>query len=241
MNRRNDNVLWGGALIIAGIIFGGKVLGLWDFNLFFAGWWSFFIIIPSAVGLFQKGNRWNSIAGITIGVMLLVSAQEWISWRQFGQLVVPTLLVIFGLQLIFGGRHEHHPSHRVKEDSDDQEEKHMHYNDNYDYSNNKNYFAVFSGQEFTYPPRAFTGANILCVLSGVELDLRKAIITEDVTINCQVILGGAEIYLPPNVNVEVSNVPILGGVSVTFVGTNQENAPTVYVNAVCVLGGIDIK
>lgn len=247
MNRKNDNILWGILLIVAGIAWGGRILRFWNFDIFFPGWWTLFIIIPSAVGLFQKGNRWNSVAGLTVGGMLLLSAQDIITWGEFGKLVIPLLLVIFGLQLIFNGRygrgveyHQEFDSGQTKDYSQEQDQVNYDEKD-FDYSNTKNYSAIFSGQEFRYPPKEFTGANILCLFSGLELDLRNAVITQDVTINCQVIFGGAEIHLPSNVNLEVSNVPILGGVGVSFPGTNDAGAPTVYVSAVCVLGGLDIK
>ncbi len=79
------------------------------------------------------------------------------------------------------------------------------------------------------------------IFGGVELDLREAIIEEDIVINATVAFGGIDISVPGNVNVKVSNIPIFGGVSNKAGRTYNESLPTIYVNSTCMFGGIDIK
>ena len=81
------------------------------------------------------------------------------------------------------------------------------------------------------------------VLGGIEIDLRNAIIRENVVIEAKAIMGGIDIYVPNYVRVVVNCTPILGGVdnkTVTPMGANEQTI-TIYLNATCVLGGIDVK
>ena len=53
--------------------------------------------------------------------------------------------------------------------------------------------------------------------------------------------GGIDIYVPYNVNVKVNSNSIFGGVSQKNRRSNDPNAVTVYVNATCMFGGVEIK
>ncbi|MDD5935838.1 MAG: LiaF-related protein [Clostridiales bacterium] len=103
--------------------------------------------------------------------------------------------------------------------------------------------AVFSGRELHFDNEVFSGAVLSAVLGGIEIDLRNAIIRENVVIEAKAIMGGIDIYVPNYVRVVVNCTPILGGVdnkTVTPMGANEQTI-TIYLNATCVLGGIDVK
>ena len=60
MSLKLSDLIWGLALIILGIGVGGDVLRIWDFSVFFSGFWAFFIIIPCGVHIFENGiRRWS--------------------------------------------------------------------------------------------------------------------------------------------------------------------------------------
>ena len=46
MKNRKD-ILWGLLLIVVGIIWGINSLGIVKIDIFFDGWWTLFIIVPS--------------------------------------------------------------------------------------------------------------------------------------------------------------------------------------------------
>ncbi len=102
------------------------------------------------------------------------------------------------------------------------------------------YNAMFSAQHIKFPNEVFTGTCINAVFGSVVLDLREAIIVEDVVINASAIFAGADIYVPSNVNVKTSSIPIFGGVS-NKAGGGMIAGPTLYINATCMFGGVDIK
>ncbi|WP_066715368.1 LiaF transmembrane domain-containing protein [Clostridium sp. Marseille-P299] len=103
--------------------------------------------------------------------------------------------------------------------------------------------AVFSGKDIRFDNKEFRGAALSTIFGGIELDLRNAIINENVVIDAKAILGGIDIFVPNYVRVSIDCTPILGGVddkTRTPLGAN-ESTPTIFINATCVLGGIDVK
>lgn len=111
MSLKLSDLIWGLALIILGIGVGGDVLRIWDFSVFFNGFWAFFIIIPCGVHIFENGIRRGNLIGLGIGVSFLLC--QWIPTMEM--LLVPMILVVIGMALLIV------PSRR--EDLDDQDEE----------------------------------------------------------------------------------------------------------------------
>ena len=40
------SIIWGIVLVTLGVLLGGRAAGLFEFDIFFDGWWTLFIIIP---------------------------------------------------------------------------------------------------------------------------------------------------------------------------------------------------
>ena len=72
----------------------------------------------------------------------------------------------------------------------------------------------------------------------MECDLRNAIIEKDEVIKATAIFGGIDILVPDNVNVKVDSNSIFG--SVDNKTKAHTDAPTLYISAICLFGGIDI-
>ncbi|MFW5633084.1 MAG: LiaF transmembrane domain-containing protein, partial [Acetivibrio ethanolgignens] len=109
MRSRLSNILWGLFFILIGIGFAGNAFNLWDFNLFFPGWWTFFIIIPCGISIIQNGFQTGTSIGLVIGVMLLLSRQGFFNMRLVGQLIIPVILVIVGLGIMFANTFQKTP------------------------------------------------------------------------------------------------------------------------------------
>ena len=227
MRNKISNALWGLFFIVIGVIIAGNAFHLWEFNIFFDGWWTLFIIIPSLISIFQNGFRTSSLITLTIGVLLLLSVQDILSFEVFGKLIIPIIFVFIGINMIF--------------------KNFFHIGDNSKSSNVKyqggssEYTAIFSGSRHQIVGEKFLGTTLNAIFGGVELDLRNAIIDEDIVINATAIFGGIDIFVPSNVKVKVSNVPIFGGVDNKAPTIVDANAPTIFVNSTCMFGGIDIK
>ena len=100
--KKFGNILWGMVLIIVGVIFGLNAVGLTNINIFFQGWWTLLIIIPSFIELFRNENKMWSFIWLCIGIVLLLCAQNLLSFRLVGKLIFPFILVMIGISIIFG-------------------------------------------------------------------------------------------------------------------------------------------
>lgn len=265
MRYKIGNILWGLAFILAGVGIAGNAFDLWNFNLFFNGWWTLFIIVPCFISIIQNGfNTGNSI-GLAVGALLLVGAQDIFPRYMVAKLFFPAILVIIGLSIVFGRRYYngYNPRHHAAYTSEDGNVKVGDASGEYQYhaadtasngsANNKNYeshgwnnncgpdlVAVFCGNSGSYRGRECKGAACTAVFGGVELDLRGAEIKGNITVNATAIFGGVDVFVDDKVQVQYRSVPIFGGVDCAV--PPRDNAlPTVFVNCVAIFGGIDIK
>lgn len=224
MNRVNS-IIWGVLLILIGIIFGINALGIATIDIFFSGWWTLFIIIPSFIGLFNDRDKTGNVIGLMVGVLLFLACQDIINFEILWKLLGPVILIIIGLSIIFKDLF----TGKIKK-----EIKKLNKNDNLEYS------ATFGGQDLDFSKEEFTGCDLSAVFGGIKCDLREAKIDKDVVINTTSIFGGIDIYVPKSVKVKVSSVPVFGGVSDERKNKNKDAEVTVYINATCMFGGVSI-
>lgn len=232
MKNNLSSWLWGGLFIVAGVGFVGNAFDLWNFQLFFRGWWTLFIIIPSAVSMFQNGIRPFSLSSFVVGVLLLLSCLGVFDYHIIQKLIFPIILILIGASIILRGTGK--KGGKRLQIMDGQE---ININDNRDYA------AVFSSQTVVYKENeVFTGATLNSIFGCINMDLRSCIINDDVVIECSSVFGGSSVFVPKDVNVKVTSTPIFGGVSNKTRGASfLPGAPTVYINAVCMFGGVEIK
>ena len=100
MKNRSGGILWGVVLIALGVIFIGNISGLWDFSLFFAGWWTLFIIVPSIYGLITSKDKSGNIIFLAIGIYLLLAARGIIDYSALWKIIVPLIVIVMGVKII---------------------------------------------------------------------------------------------------------------------------------------------
>lgn len=230
MRDKLGNVLWGLSFIVAGVGVAGNIAGFWDFNLFFNGWWTLFIIIPCLISMMQNGVNLGNIIGLVIGVLLFFDAQNIIPRNLIGKMIFPIILVLIGVSIIFKGNANKYVNSKSK----------VHQTNTVGNSF-INAIGIFWGSEVRPINEKITGGTATAIFGGVDLDLRYAIINEDIVITATAIFGGIDMWVPPNVNVKISSVPIFGGVDDKSNHIASESFPTIYINATCIFGGMDIK
>ena len=104
------------------------------------------------------------------------------------------------------------------------------------------YCSTFSSQDIKFENQEFQGANLTAVFGGVRADLRNAVINEEQVINCSAIFGSIEIIPSDEINIKVKSTSIFGGVSNSRKNKEINNElKTVYINAMCLFGGVSIK
>ena len=226
--KRFGNILWGLLILAIGIIWGLNALGITNINIFFNGWWTLFIIIPSLICLFTKESKMWSFIWLVIGIVLLLCSQGILTFSLISKLIIPFILVVIGLSLIFKGSIDKRLKERIKSLNENKEKQ-------------VEYCATFGREEARYDGKEFKGANIDAIFGSVDLDLKNATITKDQVINANAIFGGIDIIVPPNVNIKVKSTPIFGGTSNKLKTTYNENLPTIYINSLTMFGGVEIK
>lgn len=102
--------------------------------------------------------------------------------------------------------------------------------------------AILSGSDRKGVWRPAKKTNAITLMGGLELDFREAEMPPGETeISLVAIMGGCDIIVPPDLNVEVRSLPILGGVDNHARGNSGLDGPTLRINAFVLMGGVDIK
>ncbi len=224
----NKNILWGIVLVIIGVIVGLNALNITNINIFFNGWWTLFIIIPSLIGLLKEKDKTGNIIGLIIGVVLLLGVQNIIDFDLIWKLILPVIIIIVGLSLIFGNNLNKKINNEIKKINNKK-------------GKNEEYCSTFSEQKIDFDDEEFKGVSLTAVFGGITLDLRKAKINEDVVIDTTSVFGGIDIYAPDNIKIKVKSTSIFGGVDNKKIKNDNEKEHIIYINASCIFGGVDIK
>ena len=226
--KKVSNLLWGIVLIVIGIIFGLNALDIADINIFFDGWWTLFIIVPCFIDLFTEDEKTGSIIGLVIGVCLFLCCQEILDFEIILKLIVPVILVIIGVSLIFKDTMKT----KIKEEINKLNKKNP---------NSNEYCAMFGSQNINFSQEEFKGCELNAVFGGIKCDLTDSIIKNNAVINASAIFGGITIYAPEDVNIKVVSSSVLGGVSDERKVKAKDSKTTIYINASCIFGGVEIK
>ncbi|MFH8563784.1 DUF1707 domain-containing protein [Streptomyces sp. NPDC017988] len=76
---------------------------------------------------------------------------------------------------------------------------------------------------------------------GGEIDLREAYFTErDVEIRCFTVMGGLQVIVPPEMNVVVRGLGIMGGFDDKATGVGTPGSPRVVVKGFALMGGVGV-
>lgn len=223
------NILWGVVLILIGVVVAVNSLGIADINIFFSGWWTLFIIIPCFISLFNDDDKTGDFIGLIIGIMLLLGVRNVIGFDLIWKLILPIILVVIGLSLIFKNQISDRTIKEIQKRNKDKGNK------------DNGYFSTFSDQKIDFEKEEFTGATMNAIFGGIKCDLSEAIIKDDVVIKTCSVFGGITLILPKDVNVRVNSNSIFGGVSGIKKNKKDTEKKTIYINASCIFGGVELK
>ena len=221
-------ILWGLVFIVVGLIIGCNAMGITDIDIFFTGWWTLFIIVPSFIGLFKDDNKTWDIIWLVIGIVLFLCTRDILSFNIIGKLIFPFILVMIGLSFIFKDAFRTKVNEKIIKLNSERVD-------------GEDFCATFSGIKSDFNGQEFKGANIDAIFGGVDIDLTQSVVTHDQIINASAIFGGIDIRVPSGVNIKIKSTPIFGGVSNKVKNNMNESLPTIYINAFCLFGGVDVK
>ena len=113
MNSKN---IWGILLIILGLILGLNAFEITHIDIFFDGWWTLFIIVPSFAGLLDKEEeKKGNIIGLIIGVSLLLACQGILRLDLILKLIIPFIFIAIGISFLFGEKTKEKITEKMKE------------------------------------------------------------------------------------------------------------------------------
>lgn len=107
-----------------------------------------------------------------------------------------------------------------------------------------NLSSSFSGTSRRITSQSFQGGNVAASFGGAQLDLRQARLSQGgATLNVRAFIGGIEIIVPEDWDVELNVSAFLGGVADERArpGSRPAGSPRLVVNGSATLGGISIK
>lgn len=231
MNRHNsfNQIFWGFAIIIVGLLFLAQNLGLMETFPF----WNFLPVLLVILGLYQLFiNRFRAWVGpvimILVGLYLLMATLDFISWSTFGTLIWPSVLILVGLSIIFrrgGGGAQ--------------------YNKEFSEETNSQFsvFSAFSGQKRKITSVDFQSGEATAMFGGTEIDLRDAKVTNPpARIQATAMFGGVDIFVPEDWDVRIDVVAFFGGSDdKRRTVISPKATPDLIISGTVMFGGLDIK
>ena len=213
-------------VIAVGVLFLLDAAGTLDAGQALSDWWPVALIV---LGLAQLAERPPSAGGpmllVIAGAVLLAfstGALEGDAWSYLW----PVVLITAGVTVLLHARRPALPA-RDHGDADTVVAS-----------------GILGGPKIASASPHFRGASLTAILGGVTLDLRRATpAAEGARINATSVLGGIDIIVPHGWRITTSGAPLLGGVEDKTADDEPPapDAPSLHVDAVTVLGGIEIK
>ena len=216
-----SSFLWGLLFIIAGVLLGLNVLGITNIDIFFKGWWTLFIIVPSFIGLFDRDrqDRITSFIFLLIGIALLLACNDIITFEIVWKLLLPAILIIIGLAIMF---RNHKPKFN-KEIKD---------------LNRGNVICATFREEIIKNDGDFDGVTLEAIFGSIRYDLSKANITKDVLIKANTTFGNIKIIVPEGYKVDLKSSGIFAENRAKT--STKSSEFTIYVDANSTFGEVKV-
>lgn len=231
MKKNFTAIFFGLFLVVGGISSIGIIFDAWTFadimnvvdSIFFDGWWSLFLIIPCSIGLVKKDGKLLYLAGIFIGILLLLNAQGIEISKDILFSIIPVLVIALGFNLMYTGFFGKKAKIFSKIPL-----------------GNCNHSCFFGTDKPVYAGRVYSGGTCTAICSNLDLNLNDSYVNQNCKINCRSIFSDIDIKLPPNVKVMVASTPIFGKVTNNFMSCPDFNVPTVFINSFTLFGDVNI-
>lgn len=107
----------------------------------------------------------------------------------------------------------------------------------------KEYWATFSSLKLNFAEEKFEGAKMDATFGSIVCDLREAEIAEGALIKACSVFGAITILAPKDIDVKVVSNGLFGGATDRYRNKRMagEKKRTLYVDATCVFGGVEVK
>lgn len=236
--KKTKGIIWGLVIIALGVLWGLNEANVLSFTLFFDGWWTLFIIIPSLIGLITDRDKKGSLICLAIGVLLLVNC--YFDLWQYKKFLFPIIVVIVGASIIVGNIFEKEQPQPAMPQQDGTQPQEVYGQPVYIPQGNQEYYASFSSQNYQFD-KGFAGGKFCATFGAIVIDIRNADIVHNCVIDAKATFGGIDIYVPSDVRVVVKSNSFFGGVSDKTNKNLPPDAKTIFINSSNLFGGTDVK
>ncbi|MBL8159747.1 hypothetical protein JNJ66_04780 [Candidatus Saccharibacteria bacterium] len=222
MRNTTARTIIGIAIILLGI--GTLLDGLEIFNFgdLVEQYWPTLLVIVGLVMLINSARNYIwAVVIIAVGVALQLRELDVLPDFNLWSLFWPTILIIIGVSVLTNraGRATKHLSQEERDDV----------------------VALLGGAENKNKSGDYKGGKATAIMGGVKIDLRKAAIHKEATLEVVAIMGGVEIIVPETWVVRPALTPILGGVEDKTYSAGAKNAPVLHVVGDVIMAGVEIK
>ena len=182
-------------------------------------WWPLLVVLAGVMMLVNNAKNYLwAIMTIGVGVLFqlrelhVVTVDPW-------QFFWPAIVIAVGLSVMLGRSSAGKVSKAERDDIT----------------------AVLGGSDQHNMSHDFKGSRLTAIMGGAKLDIRKAVIKKEATIEIFSLFGGVEIIVPRNVVVRNQTSAILGGVENKTDQDITKDSPVLYVVGDVVMAGVEIK
>ena len=173
---------------------------------------------------------------LAIGAMMMAKALGYnvfdcileADWKKY---IIPVVVILIGFKIMFSsvsGR-EHTANMKLCEIPEVAEGEPLKIS------------VAFSGNAYNLRDEDFYGARIDAFMGGVSMDLHGARIHDGSVLEIHTLIGGVELKLPQDVDVQIHSSCFIGGVGKPSSCSHSNEAKRLIINANCMIGGVGIK
>lgn len=207
-------------LIILGIIVGLNSLEITSINIFFDGWWTLIIIIPSLIGVIDDKDT-GSLVMLLVGILLLLNARGIFVLNVLWKLIIPIILVFMGINVL-------------RNDVFSKSAKKL---------ENVNKKAVYTASFSTknnVVKEDIEALSVEAIFGENTIDLRNIEIKEDIYIKALAMFGEVKIITPKDQSIKLKANKFFGSVQNNNKNIVDENKKIININASAIFGEVDI-
>lgn len=260
MKKTNYNYLtWGGLFLTMGILLAGNIGGYWNvdlpFLLFYKGFWTLFIILPCVVSIIQNGFQVATTTAIVVCCLITSAKLGYLDLAMAKRLLLPLLLIVIGLSFFIGYFFPDQEEYDNEENTDEETVDFPPSDSSYETNPEppvlqretehplREFASAFSSKTINYDNRIFRGCKLAATFGELRLNISNAHLADPVlNISCSSMFGTMDIHVPEDVNVVVKGRAVLGGIHNYRKGSSSmEGVPTIYIDVICIVGGVDIR
>lgn len=236
--KQKTTLLLGIILILIGAGYLCNALFHWHFSIFFNGWWTLFLIIPSIVKMATSGIKRSYVILLLSGIFLLIIS------NLPSMLIFPVFVILTGIFILYhtfsSPKNTQQHNYRFSS-ARSNTNNHWNHAEN-DFSDFPTYSVTFSKSVVQNTSNNLTGGKIEVFMGSADVDFSMALIKDDITIDVTSVTGTANIIIPKNIKLNIITSNILGTTDFSQAkGLSPETtAPTVTVKCHSIMASIII-